>query len=297
MKYKALFVSLCVLFLFSFASFLTAQIAPQSAVQTPTPTPTPTSTPRQIHQLETHFIQNVFKDQGQIWTAPFKLRNYDSKWALPIGFVGATLLATDRTTSRWVGQRGSLPAISRDVSLFGQGYSTAGVAAGFYVAGRILHNDKARETGVLALQSFVDTAIVTDALKVSSQRLRPDSDNGSGEFWDGGSSFPSGHASSIWSVATVIAYEYQNHPWVKYPAFAAATAVALSRYSGRKHFLSDITAGSAIGFWIGRYVYKNYHDPNLDIPKTKSITKLRPTFIPYYYGRTRSYGGSLNWSF
>ena len=127
--------------------------------------------------------------------------------------------------------------ISRDVSWFGKAYTTGGVAAGFYVVGRLTHNAKARETGLLAGEALIDTGIVTKVLKLAAQRSRPNSDNGDAEFFEGGSSFPSGHASSVWSVATVIAYEYKRNPWIKYGAFAAATAVSMSRYSGRNHFL------------------------------------------------------------
>ena len=70
----------------------------------------------------------------------------------------------------------------------------------------------------------------------------------------------------------------------------------MSRYSGRNHFLSDIVAGSVIGFFIGRYVYRDYHDPDIDRPRPKKTTWLHPTVIPYYNGRMHSYGGSLVWS-
>ena len=46
---------------------------------------------------------------------------------------------------------------------------------------------------------------------------------------------------------------------IKYGAFAIATAVSLSRYSGRNHFMSDVLVGSSIGFLIGRFVFKQHH--------------------------------------
>jgi len=261
----------------------------------PSPTPSPSPVFKKPSSLEGHFVQHVFHDQYAIWTAPFHPGNYEKKVVAPTLLGMATLLATDRYTSSWVQRNGQLPSISRFVSHFGQAYATGGVAAAFYVAGRITHNPKARETGVLAMESLIDTGIVTEVLKISAQRQRPNADQHFGEFFDGGSSFPSGHSSSAWSVATVVAYEYKNNPWIKYGAFAAAAAVSMSRYSGRNHFLSDIAAGSAVGFLIGRYVYRNYHDPDIDNPKPKKTTWLHPSFLPYYNGRMRSYGGSLVW--
>jgi membrane-associated phospholipid phosphatase len=206
------------------------------------------------------------------------------------------LFASDRYTSSWVKSNGELSEISKDVSNFGQAYVTVGVAGAFYVAGRLTHNPKARETGILSLESLVDTGIVTEVFKFAARRQRPNADEHFGEFIDGGTSFPSGHSSSVWSIATVIAYEYKDNPWIKYGAIAAATAVSLSRYTGRNHFLSDIAAGSAAGFLIGRYVFHEYHDPNVDNPKYKKTTTwMHPTFLPSYNSRSHSYGGSLVW--
>ena len=271
----------------------------QADVPTPTPTPDPSPSPvfHRPSNIESHFVQHIFHDQAAIWTAPFHAGNYEKKLVVPAMFTVAAVFATDRYTSGWVDKTGTLPAASRFVSHFGQAYSTGGIAAAFYLAGRITHNQRARETGVLAAEALIDTGIVTEVLKVSTQRQRPNVDEHFGEFFDGGSSFPSGHSSSIWSVATVIAYEYKNNPWIKYGAYAGAVAVSMSRYSGRNHFLSDIVAGSAIGFFIGRYVYRNYHDPDIDQPKLKTTTWLHPIILPYYNGRTHSYGGSLVWNF
>ena len=261
------------------------------------PSPSPTPVPRSP-SLEKHFIQNVFHDQARIWTAPFKFQNYDSKFTLPLGLTIAGLITTDRYTTSWVDRNGGLPVISRDVSWFGKAYTTGGVAAGFYLAGRFTHNARARETGILAAQALIDTGIVTRVLKFSTQRERPNVENGSAAFFEKGDSFPSGHSSTVWSVATVIAYEYKGNPWIKYGAFAAATAVSMSRYSGRNHFLSDIVAGSALGFLIGRYVVHQYHDPNIDQPKPKKdITKFMPEIVPNYNSRMHSYSGSLIWHF
>lgn len=260
------------------------------------PTPSPSPVFKRSGSLESHFVQHVLHDQFEIWTAPFHPGNYEKKLVTPTAIGLAALFATDRYTSGWVDNGGSLHSASRFVSHFGQGYATGGIAATFYLAGRLTHDPKSRETGVLAAEALIDTGIVTEVLKTTSRRQRPNADEHLGEFFDGGTSFPSGHSSSIWSVATVIAYEYQHNPWIKYGACAAATAVSMSRYSGRNHFLSDIAAGSAIGFFIGRYVYRNYHDPDIDQPRSKRTTWLRPIIVPRYNSSMHSYGGSVVWN-
>lgn len=283
--------------LFFVSVFFSASISEaQSPSPISSPTPTPAVAPSPKRSLERSFVKNLFHDQATIWTSPFKPSNYDAKWVVPVGLGAAALFATDRYTSDWVSRNGGLPVVSHDVSWFGKPYITGGVALGWYAAGRLTHNPKARETGVLALQALINTGIVTGVLKQVTQRERPNGGEGDGDFWAGGSSFPSGHSSSVWSVATVIAYEYRQNPWIKYGAFAAATAVSMSRFSGRNHFLSDIVAGSAIGFGIGRFMFKKYHDTDLDQPKIKTTTWLKPTIIPYYGGSTHSFGARLIWN-
>ena len=102
-------------------------------------------------------------------------------------------------------------------------------------------------------------------------------------------------------MATVVAYEYEDRPLVRYGAYAAAVAVSLSRYTGRNHFLSDALVGGAIGYGIGRFVYRAHHlkpDDSNDADKSpKKTTKLMPIIIPLYNQKTHTYGGDLKWSF
>ena len=256
--------------------------------------------------LEKKFFVNILDDQRAIWTSPFHLRSSDSKWLAPLGLSTIALIATDRRTSGELVEHGdnlNRLRISKDISRLGSLYSTAGIAGGMYLAGRATHNDRLRETGLLAGEALIDSGILVNALKTASQRQRPPTDHSSGEFFDGGSSFPSGHAISSWSLATVIAQEYGHHrPLVQIGAYGLATAVSISRYTGRNHFLSDVLVGSAMGYGIGRYVYHKRHDPALDALNDDQHTdlvrsRLFPRITPLYYPRAHIYGGMLAWNF
>src|SRR6267142_1013905 len=283
-----------------------AQTPQSSPAGTPDPqaTPTPVTT-RSKDSLEKKFFSNILADQRGIWTSPFRLNRDDAKWGIPLMISTAALWATDRHTSGSLVTNGdnlSRLRVSNDISQLGAFYTTAGVAAGFYLIGRSTHNPRARETGVLAAEALVNSTIVVEALKLASQRQRPPTDHSSGEFFDGGSSFPSGHAIDAWSVATVIAEEYGHHrPLVRFGVYGLATAVSISRYTGRNHFLSDVLIGSAMGYGIGRYVYHKHHDPALDARKEKPKNDLLrsrffPRITPLYYPRAHIYGGMLAWS-
>jgi hypothetical protein len=256
--------------------------------------------------LEKKFIVNILDDQRAIWTSPFHWRGSDAKWLGPLGVSTMTLIATDRRTSGELVEHGDNPnrlRISRYISQLGSTYSTAGFVGVLYLTGCATHNNHLRETGLLSAEALIDSGIVVTALKTASQRQRPAVDHSSGEFFDGGSSFPSGHAISAWSLATVIAQEYGHHrPLVQVGAYGLATAVSLSRYTGRNHFLSDVLVGSAIGYGIGRYVYHEHHDTALDARNEKQSndlvrSRLFPRIVPLYYPRAHVYGGMLAWSF
>ena len=282
---------------------LTASAQNPQGAASPQPEPEPTPQARPTPSLESHFLRNILNDQRAIWTSPFRMGRGDMKWVAPLGLSTLALIATDRYTGGEIIKSGHSTRlrISKDISYGGSVYATGGIAAAFYLAGRATENRRARETGLLSAEALIDSSIVVEVLKTASQRPRPLVDDASGEFFDRGNSFPSGHAISAWSVATVIAYEYGEHrPLVRFGAYGLASAVSISRYTGQKHFLSDVLVGSAFGYGIGRYVYRTHHDASLDVEDAapvKNRSKLIPLTSPLYSRASRAYGLALAWSF
>jgi len=43
-----------------------------------------------------------------------------------------------------------------------------------------------------------------------------------------------------------------------FAAYGLATLVSASRFSGQKHFASDIVAGGVMGWFIGRHVFETH---------------------------------------
>jgi membrane-associated phospholipid phosphatase len=289
---------LCLVFIIVLSVPTFAQTTPAAPSAQPQPTPRPTT--------EKNFLANILKDQKGIWTAPFHIHQSDARWIAPLGLSMATLIATDRRTSGELVEDGdnlSRLRVSKDISYAGSLYTAGGVSALFYLTGRLRHDERAKETGLLAAEALINSTIVSQAIKGISQRQRPPVDHSSGEFFDGGASFPSGHAINSWALATVVAYEYgRQHPVVRYFSYGLATAISISRYTGRRHFLSDVLAGSAMGYGIGRYVYHQHHDPSLDSENGTQTSpslkwKLVPSIAPVYSRQAHLYGGSLTWSF
>jgi membrane-associated phospholipid phosphatase len=274
----------------------------QTPGNNPQPDPTPSPTP--ASNLERDFIRNIVRDQRGLWTYPFKHHEGSAKWEVPLLLSTAALLATDRRTAGELygdGYSQHAVNVSLNVSRLGSTYATGGLTIGLYVAGRATRNARLRETGLLGAEALIDEGIITEALKGVTQRPRPRVDNASGEFFDGGNSFPSGHSASAWALATVIASEYGHHrPVVRFGVYGLATAVSLSRYTGRAHFLSESLVGSALGYGVGRYVYLHHHDRSLDAETDQTFvppSKLFPRITPLYSPRAQVYGAALSWSF
>jgi membrane-associated phospholipid phosphatase len=271
--------------------------------------PAPRATPSPTPSRERRFFADIVRDQRAIWTSPFHLGRGDAKWLAPLGISTAALIASDQETGELSDNHRRI-SVSKDISEAGSIYSTGGVAAAFYLVGRATGNARARETGLLGGEALIDSGLVTTALKSITQRPRPTRDGAHAEFFDGGHSFPSGHAASAWALATVIANEYHDRRAIQVGAYGLAAAVSVSRYTGRNHFLSDILVGGAIGYGIGRYVYKTHHDPALDASGADAVeeeeaevrretahSKLVPFVAPSFSRARRDYGLALSWSF
>src|ERR1700694_1255202 len=124
-------------------------------------------------------------------------------------------------------------------------------------------NPKAREVGVLGTEALLDSLIVVEVLKLAAGRNRPNATHEPRQFFDGGLGFPSGHAIQSWAVASVLSYEYGHTKWVPVVAIGLASVVSVARFTAQQHYASDIVAGGAMGWFIGRYVWQTHEDHQL----------------------------------
>src|SRR5262249_22646926 len=106
----------------------------------------------------------------------------------------------------------------------------------------------------------------------------------------------SGHSMQAWTVATVIANEYKDRRAVQVAAYGTAAAVSVARFTGHKHYISDVVAGSALGWAIGKYVYTTHHrSSSLTTDEDGPVSRVM--IFPQFNRATHAYGLSLTWSF
>jgi membrane-associated phospholipid phosphatase len=212
----------------------------------------------------------------------------DAKWWLGFGAVTAALIATDRHTSTLLENSKGQVAWGNNLSTIGAAYTLIPVVAGFYTFGVLDENPKARETAVLGGEALLDSLIVVSILKPIAGRNRPNTKDDQGSWFDGGASFPSGHAIETWSLASVISYEYGHTKLVPIIACALAGVVTVSRFSAQQHYASDLVAGAGMGWFIGRYVWKTHQDHAIH-----THSKIQAQLIPQIQPGSRTYAMSV----
>jgi hypothetical protein len=216
----------------------------------------PSDTERPKPLLRKLFL-NIAYDQGEIFTSPFHIKRHHAlEWLIPMAATGALIAGDTHIANAFENSRGQLRWGNR-ISNVGASYTLLPIVAGSYVYGAWRDNPKGREIGVLGTESLVDSLIVVGVLKEVFRRNRPDEKN-PGQFWGGGTSFPSGHATQVWAIASLLDHEFKHKKIIGITAYSLAGIVSASRIAAQKHFASDIVAGGALGWFIGRYVYDTH---------------------------------------
>jgi membrane-associated phospholipid phosphatase len=205
-------------------------------------------------------VRRTLEDQKELYLTPFKPANF--KWdALELGGTAA-LLASDRHIEKHIGTAHyTFYQATSDVAIAGLG-TTLGVVWIWGIKGDHPH---AKETGVLELETLVNTFLIYTPMQLLAARQRPDEGNGNGDFWKHhniNTSFPGGHAMFTFAMATVVSHEYPQK-WVQALAYSAATIVTVTRFMARDHWSSDMFVGAALGIGIGSHIFHAHCNPEL----------------------------------
>ena len=241
-------------------------------------------------KLGKDYLKGYISDTKSILTSPSRWEQSD--W-LKFSLVAGTtigLFALDYDIQHWAQERrnSTTNKITGFFEPFGNGAVSLPTLGAFYLYGQLLDDKKAQTTGLLGLESFVLSGISTEAIKVATHRQRPD-EGGQSFKWDGPSfsftgshlSFPSADSTLVFSIATVIASEYNEIAWIPPLAYGIATLTALGKINDNDHWASDVFLGSAIGFFTAKAIL-TLHKKNANI-----------SVIPVNDGRVRGLTISL----
>jgi len=165
-----------------------------------------------------------------------------------------------------------------------------GLSAAALGVGAAIDEPGLARLGLHALEALLVAEIVVQPLKLVVGRRRPIEDDATSAEFDPFrfdteyQSFPSGHAAQAFAVASVLDAELGDaSPWVPWVAYPMAGLVGASRIVGRKHWLTDVVAGSAAGLFAGHFV-ERWNHPATDRARVTVRPVLMASGAGFYAG-------------
>ena len=238
------------------------------------------------YKLNNEFLKRFGSDIYEVIKAPAGWEKKDF-WRLTAVFgTGALLFAFDQDIDDWSQDRRTSTSedLARFGSALGDGSFLGAMIAAVYVTGEIFDKRGLRKTALLSLESWLTSGAFVLGMKALTGRARPNKDEGPYSFHPFTfrpeySSFPSGHSSSAFAVAAVIA-DQSDSVVIDVLAFSLSTFAALSRIHKGSHWASDVFIGAAVGYFIGKKIAVSHREKdvkNVQIgfclsPRVKGLT-------------------------
>ena len=218
-----------------------------------------------------YWRRNLFKrigsDQVYLMTTWWPQEFQRVSFVLPIALSGVVAARSDsgpdsldREVSRWFTENTTPNTYRLATDLTELANRALLLVGGSYVISRLAGAERAERATSLSGEALINGALYVAVLKRLMRRTRPAA-GGTGAFFHeevphpgGNNSFPSGHSTGAFAVATVVSHEYRDKGWVPWVAYGTASMVALSRVSLGRHFPTDVVVGALLGNSIGRMV-------------------------------------------
>ena len=222
---------------------------------------------QQLTTPEQGYVKSYFTDTKDLIIQPLTWKG--KEW-LVFGGAATTfgvLLAYDAEIQQAVqnNKTAGTAWVSRHIAEpIGSGLYTLPALGILYGVGWLTNSTKSRFVALKSAEAWLLTGGATLVLKQVAHRQRPNEGSYPDPYvWHGPyaissqyTSFPSGHTSTAFAVATVIAGSYDVW-WIKTLSYGCATLTGLSRIHDNKHWASDVFTGALLGWWVGHSLLKN----------------------------------------
>ena len=230
--------------------------------------------------LNLTYLRSYPADIKRIISRPFHWDRAD--WIKTSGIIsiGAILYFNDRKIQDWsqANRNSTSDNMSKYATYFGEKKVVAPFFFLYYLYGKVFHNKKAKHTALIGIESFIIAGIFTNLIKYSVHRSRPYTGD-TPDRWRGPSfslsdeylSFPSGHSTTAFALATVFSNEY-NTRFCSFLFYSLATLTAISRVNNNDHWASDVFFGGVIGYSTSKALL--------------SQKQSRVSFSPYINGKS-----------
>ncbi len=208
------------------------------------------------------YLKKVVSDLGKVAVSPLQWKGNDF---LRFGAVAAfTTLAFLNDEKIQEGFRNHLRAHPNTERFFqsathlGEGPFLLGIMTMMYAGGAAFQAPGLKKTASVSLESYAICGALIWGLKCVAGRGRPFHTEDDESFMpltlsNSHHSFPSGHSSAAFAVAAAITGQTDD-PAIGILCYSLASLVAVSRVYNNEHWASDVVAGSAVGYFIGKMV-------------------------------------------
>lgn len=216
-------------------------------------------------RVDKYYINSYFKDYRDIFRSPFQpsVKKY-----VGAGIYAGTMYLLITHGDEQVQQFSLRQRTSFTNNLtkyvfepVGSGVYPLIAAATFYASGVIWKNQRSKKVAMNCAKSFLIANSFVQISKYAFSRQLPLAEPPDANKWFRGNhndSFFSGHTTTAFSVATVIAEEYKETVWVPIVSYTLAGCAGLSRIHDNKHWASDVLTGALVGYLTGKLiVHKN----------------------------------------
>ena len=166
----------------------------------------------------------------------------------------STGFLVDPRVSDWVShlRNPALDALVAVINPIGSGLTPLAMCAALALVCRALGHARGCQAGWTGAVAFAVAGLIEFGLKYVVGRPRPVAAEALLRLEL--DSFPSGHATSVFAVATVLGSFY---PALRWPLYALAGAITLGRVYLARHYTSDVFAGALIGLVIASVILRH----------------------------------------
>ncbi len=200
------------------------------------------------------------EDLRRVFTSPARLHGRGwAATAVAVGGLAALMASETGDVDEEMPEGGAFERhVASTFEPFGAEGSFA-VLGAFALVGAVRHDHHAEDVALDgAIASLIAGGLISPALKEIAGRNRPNDSADATDFqpFSGNASFPSGHATQAFAIASVIATEYPR-PWVEVASYGSAALVGYARVLHDRHYVSDVLAGALIGTLVGHEVARH----------------------------------------
>ncbi len=215
-------------------------------------------------------VLDSWTNAGHWFTRPTEIKN-----SALIGLGAVSLIST---TMAWeaqiqpklaLGNPSQSSFFSQVSEPFGHPIKMGVLALSTYYAAGFFKNQKVQGASSAALQAMLTGGIAVMSLKLLTHRVRPAEQDifdpyqfKGASFARDNLSFPSGHATIAFALASSLSSYYEYDLRLAIPLFAIASATAFQRVYDFQHWPSDVLAGAFLGSWIGNKIGKWQREKN-----------------------------------